>query len=404
MNKVVEKKWLIPFCLVTSLFLLWGLANNLTTTLLSAFKKVLDMNDTQTSLIQSAFYGAYFCFAIPAALYIKRYSYKAGILLGLGLYATGAMLFLPAAIVGTYGFFLIAIYVLAAGCTFLETVANPYIIAMGSPDTATRRLNVAQSLNPLGSITGILLSQVFVLQEISLHNISSVYLWLGLIMVLILVLMAFCLKTPAKEVTETNNSEFRIPNSELKQPPATSNLWRNPRFALGVLAEFFYIGAQVGVWSFTMLCAMQVLNCSEADSLYVYLAAIIAFTIMRFVFTWLMKWFGALTLQAISATVALLACGMVILGICYIVIIGLDLICACMCLMYPTIYATALADIPNEEDKKVGASLLIMSIVGGALLTVVQGYLSDLTNTQISFLVPALSFLVILLYSLYNRK
>ena len=177
--KTVERKYLVPFILVTSLFLLWGIANNMTDTLLSAFKKIMSMSDAHTSLIQLAFYGSYFCFALPAAIYIRKYSYKSGVILGLALYAVGAILFLPAAKAASYGFYLIAIYILAGGCSVLETTANPYILAMGAPETATRRLNVAQAFNPLGSITGILLSKYFILKDISLYSISGTYMTLG---------------------------------------------------------------------------------------------------------------------------------------------------------------------------------------------------------------------------------
>ena len=164
--KTIEKKNLVAFILVTSLFFLWGIANNMTDTILSAFKRIMSMTDTQTSLIQFAFYGSYFCFALPAALYIRRHSYKSGVIFGLLLYSIGAILFFPAAKTASYTFYLIAIYILAGGCSILETTANPYIMLMGSPQTATRRLNIAQAFNPLGSITGILLSQYFILGEL----------------------------------------------------------------------------------------------------------------------------------------------------------------------------------------------------------------------------------------------
>ena len=164
--KTIEKRYLVPFCLVTLLFLLWGMANNMTDTLLSAFKRIMSMTDTQTSLIQFAFYGSYFCFALPAALFIRKYSYKSGVILGLVLYAAGTILFFPASKAASYAFYLIAIYILAGGCSILETTANPYILSMGSPETATRRLNIAQAFNPLGSITGILMSQFFILSQL----------------------------------------------------------------------------------------------------------------------------------------------------------------------------------------------------------------------------------------------
>ena len=189
--KTLEKQHMLPFVLVTSLFLLWGLANNMTDTLLAAFKRIMDMSDTQTSLIQFAFYGSYFCFALPAALFIRKKSYKSGIIVGLSLYSLGALLFYPAARVESYAFYLFAIYVMAGGCSVLETTANPYIISMGNPETATRRLNIAQSFNPLGSISGILLSKFFILDNISLYSISGTYASLGLILIVILIAIFF---------------------------------------------------------------------------------------------------------------------------------------------------------------------------------------------------------------------
>ena len=172
---ILEKKYLLPFVLVTSLFLLWGLANNMTDTLLAAFRNIMDMSDTQTSFIQMAFYGAYFCVALPAALFIKRHSFKSGVLLGLVLYALGALLFLPAAMASSYAFYLVAIYIMASGCSVLETTANPYVMSMGSPETATRRLNIAQSFNPIGSIVGIMMSKYFILEDLSLYSVSGTY-------------------------------------------------------------------------------------------------------------------------------------------------------------------------------------------------------------------------------------
>lgn len=190
-NKVVEKRFLFPFILVTTLFALWGLANNMTDTLLAAFRKIMQMSDLQTSFIQMAFYGAYFCIALPAALFIRRYSYKSGVILGLILYAGGALLFWPAAKAESYAFYLIAIYILASGCSVLETTANPYIMSMGSPETATRRLNIAQSFNPIGSILGILVSKYFILQDISLYSVSGTYAGVGLVLLAIMVIMLF---------------------------------------------------------------------------------------------------------------------------------------------------------------------------------------------------------------------
>ena len=197
--KTIDRRHAVPFALVTSMFLLWGLANNMTDTLLAAFKRIMSMSDTQTSLIQFAFYGSYFCFALPAALFIRRRSFKSGIILGLLLYAAGAMLFLPAARVASYGFYLVAIYVMAGGCSVLETTANPYVMSMGAPRTATRRLNIAQSFNPVGSILGILMSKYFILDDISLYSISGTYAALGLVLLGILVVMLFARMPSGKD-------------------------------------------------------------------------------------------------------------------------------------------------------------------------------------------------------------
>ena len=290
--KTIEKKFLLPFCLVTVLFLLWGIANNMTDTLLSAFKRIMSMSDTQTSLIQFAFYGSYFCFALPAALYIRKFSYKSGVILGLGLYAAGAILFFPAAKVASYGFYLAAIYILAGGCSILETTANPYILSMGAPETATRRLNIAQSFNPLGSITGILLSQYFILGELSsasaaeraamspeqleamqaheLGAVTGTYMTLGFVLLAILVVMLL-VKMP--EGGDSGQGE--------RLGTIFRRLFANKTYAGGVVAQFFYVGAQIGVWSFTIRLVMQELGILEAKAASIYLASIICFSAAR---------------------------------------------------------------------------------------------------------------------------
>ena len=300
--KVIEKKTLLPFCLVTSLFLLWGLANNMTDTLLSAFKKIMSMTDTQTSFIQFAFYGSYFCFALPAALYIRKYSYKSGVLLGLALYAAGAILFFPAAKAASYAFYLVAIYILAGGCSILETTANPYILAMGAPETATRRLNVAQAFNPLGSITGILLSKFFILKDISLYSVSGTYMTLGFVLVIIMVVMCF----------------VRMPEGgdggEMSLKATFGRLFKNPKYIWGVVAQFFYVGAQIGVWSFTIRLVMKELGYVEAEGATIYLIAIIGFSVARFLFTWLMKFVRPVKLL-LWASVADIVCAALVVAL-----------------------------------------------------------------------------------------
>lgn len=394
--KVIEKKKLLPFCLVTSLFLLWGLANNMTDTLLSAFKKIMSMTDTQTSFIQFAFYGAYFVIALPAALFIRKHSYKSGVILGLCLYAGGAILFMPAAKAASYGFYLFAIYVMASGCSVLETTANPYIMSMGTPETATRRLNIAQAFNPIGSIIGILMSKFFILRDISLYSVSGTYMTLGLVLVVIMVVMA-CSHMP----------EGRDSGSQDSVGATFRRLFKNRVYAWGVIAQFFYVGAQICVWSFTIRLAMQELGIVESSAATIYLISIICHCGGRFIYTWLMKWFAPAKLLAFNAVAALLCTAGVILlrGMGWLPVICVILISFFMCIMFPTIYGLALCNVENPEkgghegDTKIGASGLIMAILGGALLTPVQAMISDATCINISYVVPLVCFVVIFLYA-----
>ncbi len=390
--KTIEKQYLLPFALVSVLFLLWGLANNMTDTLLAAFKKVMQMSDSQTSLIQFAFYGSYFCFALPAALFIRRFSFKAGIILGLLLYAGGAMLFYPSALTESYLFYLIAIYILAGGCSVLETTANPYILSMGSPETATRRLNIAQSFNPIGSIMGILLSQQFILKDISLNSISETYMGLGFVLIAIMVVMLFSKMPMGKDTAEGSVSA------------SFARLLKNKRYVWGVIAQFFYVGAQIGVWSFTIRLVMQELGIVEKDAATYYLASIVCFCCARFFFTWLMKFFRPARLMAWAAAADIVLCLMVILmsGSGMLVVGALVLVSFFMSLQFPTIYGIALDGV--GDDAKIGASGLIMAILGGALLTPLQGYVSDMFGVSVSYVVPLVCFVVVLGYSIVNRK
>lgn len=396
--KTIDRRHAVPFALVTSMFLLWGLANNMTDTLLAAFKRIMSMSDTQTSLIQFAFYGSYFCFALPAALFIRRRSFKSGIILGLLLYAAGAMLFLPAARVASYGFYLVAIYVMAGGCSVLETTANPYVMSMGDPGTATRRLNIAQSFNPVGSILGILMSKYFILDDISLYSISGTYAALGLVLLGILVVMLFA-RMPSGKDDDRNDSvgaSFR-------------RLLSNRLYRRGVVAQFFYVGAQIGVWSFTIRLVMQETGRLEAAASSIYLISIIGHCLSRFIYTGLMRWFSPSRLLTFGGVMSVLLSLTVVLsaGTGWLCITSLVLISSFMSLMFPTIYGIALGGIMRGEhpgDSKIGASGLIMSILGGALLTPLQGMVSDHTNIYTSYAVPAFCFVVVTSYAVYAHR
>ena len=394
--KVIERKYLLPFVLVTSLFALWGLANNMTDTLLAAFRKIMQMSDTQTSFIQMAFYGAYFCLALPAALFIRKHSYKSGVILGLCLYAAGAILFLPAANAASYAFYLIAIYIMAAGCSVLETTANPYIMSMGSPETATRRLNIAQSFNPIGSILGILVSKYFILQDISLYSVSGTYAAVGVVLIAIMVVMLFA-KMPEGQDTATATglgATFR-------------RLFANKKYVGGVIAQFFYVGAQIGVWSFTIRLVMKELGYVEAQAATLYLISIIGFSVSRFVYTWLMKYIEPQRLLVAGAILSTLSALVVVLTGGWVCVIALMLVSVFMSLMFPTIYGIALGSVSQSEhpdDTKIGASGLIMAILGGALLTPIQGMVSDHSSINLSYLVPMVCFIVVTIYGIRARK
>lgn len=406
-----KKLPLLPFALVTSLFLLWGIANDMNGTLLAAFKRIMSMSDLQSSLIQMAFYGSYFCFALPAALFIRRFTYKSGILLGLALYATGTLLFKPAGIAESYGFFLLAIYVMAGGCAILETTANPYILAMGSPETATRRLNIAQSFNPMGAIIGILLSRHFILGELNdadaaargamspaalhavrqgeLGAISGTYTIFGIVLVALLIVIA-CVRMPSEKDAGGSvsiASSFR-------------RIFGLRRYRNGVIAQFFYVGAQTCVWSFTIRAVMAETGVREAAASDVFLCSILAFTAFRFIFTALMKRHAPARLMAWAAIGAIVATALVIFGSGRTVIVALVAISACMSLMFPTIYGIALEGIEGD-DAKFAASGLIMAIIGGAVMTPIMGWISDTTGAiSTAFTVPAFCFIIVLIYSL----
>ena len=398
MMKTIDRRHAVPFALVTSMFLLWGLANNMTDTLLAAFKRIMSMSDTQTSLIQFAFYGSYFCFALPAALFIRRRSFKSGIILGLLLYVAGAMLFLPAARVASYGFYLVAIYVMAGGCSVLETTANPYVMSMGDPRTATRRLNIAQSFNPVGSILGILMSKYFILDDISLYSISGTYAALGLVLLGILVVMLFARMPSGKDDDRSDSvgASFR-------------RLLSNRLYRRGVVAQFFYVGAQIGVWSFTIRLVMQETGRLEAAASSIYLLSIVGHCLSRFIYTGLMRWFSPARLLTFGGVMSALLSLTVVLstGTGWLCITSLVLISSFMSLMFPTIYGIALGGIMRGDhpgDSKIGASGLIMSILGGALLTPLQGMVSDHTNIYTSYAVPAFCFVVVTAYAVYAHR
>jgi FHS family L-fucose permease-like MFS transporter len=405
----------LPFILITSLFLMWGLANNMTDTLLAAFKRIMSMTDFQTSWIQVAFYGSYFCLALPAAILIKKFTYKTGILIGLALFIAGSLLFYPASLTMSYAHFLMALFILAGGLSVLETAANPYIIAMGPEDTGTRRLNLAQSFNPIGSIVGVLLSKIFILSQLNvasaetratltreeLSAIQSAELaavmgpYVGVAVILALLWTAIAVSKMPQASDE---------GPELNIGATFKRLVRNKNYVWGVAAQFFYVGAQIGVWSYTIRYVMQELHFNEEEAASYYLAALVLFMVSRFICTGLMKIITPTNLLTALSVLAIFCTLVVIFGSGKIGVYALVAISGCMSLMFPTIYGLAVRGLGN--DTKIGGSGLIMAILGGAVLTSVQGQVSDLTGSiNIAYAVPLACFIIVAIYGVMaNRK
>lgn len=436
--------YLIPFILVTSLFFFWGVANNMTDTLLAAFKNILNMTDFQTSFIQMAFYGSYACFAIPAALLIRKFTFKMGIIVGLALYSIGTFLFYPAGQASSFTFYLFAIYILAGGCSILETTANPYILAMGRQENATLRLNFAQAFNPIGSISGIILSQIFILSHLSSNKgsmsatelqaaqanemsaVTLTYMGVGLVLLVVLIIILFYKKMPANKEVSTDSFGVTV-----------KKLIKRAHYSWGVVAQFFYVGAQIGVWSYTIRYVMKALNLVDATDAIVpervsqfitdnplwsslwqfdttttaenignsfYLSSLILFMVSRFIFTALMRYLRPGVLLAVAATGAIIASVIAIFLTGMTGVIGLVMISFFMSLMFPTIYGIALEGM-TEGESKVGGSFLVMAILGGALLTTGQGFLSTVFNSiNISFWIPLFCFVIVGIYGLLSYK
>ncbi|RED47518.1 L-fucose:H+ symporter permease [Seonamhaeicola aphaedonensis] len=422
-NVIVSKEMLIPFILVTSLFALWGFANAVTDPMVQAFKKVLELSNSQAAWVQMAFYGGYFCMALPAAMFMRKYSYKIGILIGLGLYAAGALLFYPAAVTEQFWFFCLGLYILTFGLAFLETAANPYALAMGSKETATQRLNLAQAFNPVGLIAGLFVAQQFVLKNLQSDDVSDFsaldevsktliktsdllvirdpYVILGLVILGVFVLFLVNKMPQSKE-------EGGMPNIS----ETFAVLFKNRKYTLGVLAQVLYVGAQIMCWTYIYQYA-EAIHMDSVTAGYYQMGAFIIFTIGRAVGTYLLKFVSSGKLLMYFALLAMLF----VIGTIFIKgVFGLYSLVGvsfCMSLMFPTIYGIALRDL-TEEQSKVGSAGLVMAIVGGALMPKLQGEIIDIggngvadvsilsvPEVNISFILPLLCFTYI---AWYGRK
>lgn len=402
---------LLPLILIFSLFFLWGMANNLNDILITQFKKVFTLSDFKAGLVQSAFYTGYFVFSIPAALWMKRYGYKAAVVFGLLLYTIGAFLFYPAAAAREYVLFLGALFVIASGLAFLETSANPLIVAMGDPATAARRLNFAQSFNPFGCIAGILIGREFILsghepttEELAVMSAAQLeafyhaesqavqgpYLVLGCV-VLAWALLILLVKFPAI-ATQAAQDETTGSWNDYKQ------LLAKGPFMFGVAAQFFYVGAQVCIWSFLIRYGQEAVRGTGEKTLANYLlASLVIFMVGRFVATALMSRVRAARLMWVYAAINVVLCAVAILQPGHSGLLALTATSFFMSLMFPTIFALSLKDLGHLA--KAGASFLVMAIIGGAVLTAVMGLVSDLTSIHAAVIVPLGCFVVIAIYA-----
>ena len=428
---IILKQTLVPFIVVTSLFALWGFANDITNPMVSAFKKVLELSNTQASWVQAAFYGGYFTMSLPAAYVLQRYSFKTGILVGLSLYALGALLFYPAAALQSYLFFLTALYVLTFGLAFLETTANPLILSLGPAETATRRLNLAQSFNPVGALSGLFIAQTFILKALQsddtdasgqsvyetlpaaakeavktadLNAIRNPYVVLGLVLIVLILIIA---KTNIPEKPSSGEAAGGMGGS-------IKRLLKKERCYGGFFAQLFYVGAQIMCWTYIYQYAEN-LGIDNASAVNYAYAALVLFLIGRFLFTYLLKFIQAgKLLLLLSLLASLFTLGAIFLpglqGLYSLVLVSF-----CMSIMFPTIYGLALSDL--GDDAKTTSAFLVMAIVGGALMPVLQGMVLDLggpayndirllgvSEVQLSFGIPLVCFIVVALYAYRSLK
>ena len=396
----------LPIVLIVALFFLWGVANNLNDVLISHFKSLFNLGDFGAGLVQSAFYLGYFCLAIPAALFMRAYGYRAAVLFGLILYGAGALLFWPAASALSYPAFLAALFVIASGLAFLETSANPLIARLGRPETASRRLNFAQAFNPLGSITGVLIGRAFILSDTSATTaldranaaaaVQMPYLCIG---IGVLLWAVFIRLAPFPAIATQ-------PDVEEGVGAASDFAWllRSPRFLIGVLAQFFYVGAQVGVWSFLIRYVETVLPGTPATVAAGYLtASLIVFMAGRFAGTAIMGRVRPLPLLAIFATIAALLCVVASVFGGMIGVVALVATSFFMSIQYPTIFAEAVDGLGPRT--KAGSALLVMAIVGGAVFPAVMGLVSDASGSIVrAMLVPAGCFVVVVAFGLFHLR
>ena len=426
---LIPKKYLLTFILVTSLFALWGFANDITNPMVAAFQTVMELSAAKASMVQFAFYGGYATMAIPAALFIRRFSYKSGILLGLALYATGAFLFIPAAAYQEFTYFCLSLYILTFGLAFLETTANPFILSLGDKETSTRRLNMAQAFNPVGSLSGMAVASFIVLPylwsdrrdstgqiifgtlseaekaDIRLHDLAVIrdpYVAIGLIVLIVFAIIAIT------KMPKTESEELKEVGDTHSVKKTLSNLWHNSIYREGVFSQMCYVAAQIMVWTFIIQYADH-RGINKAKAQLFNICAMSLNLTGRFVGTYCMKWVNTrklLTIFGICASICTLGaiCIEGMLGLYSLVAISLF-----MSIMFPSIYGIALENV-DSKDTHLGAAFLVMAIVGGALMPPLQGLIIDQQvimghpAVNVSFVLPLICFLIIICYGYRSYK
>ncbi len=416
---VVKKELIFPFIIITSLFALWGIANDLTNPMVSAFKKVMpELSNVQASLVQFAFYFGYFFMALPAALFIRKYSYKSGIILGLTLYAIGAFMFYPAAAFEEFNFFLISLWVITCGLAFLETTSNPLILSLGDKETATQRLNLAQAFNPIGSLIGMIVAQQFIIsalrsddkdvsgaliydtlsetgksaiRENDLGIISIPYIILGLVVLAIMIIIIFT------KIPKTSDSDKMSLSDSFKK------LFANKNYVQGVIAQAFYVGAQIMCWTYIFQYVDNINEnlpaTEQLTATWFNVAAMIIFLSGRWIGTGLMKTINPSKILMLFGIGGVIFCAATILingTVGLYALVGVSLF---MSIMFPTIYGIALKNMGDEA--KIGSAGLVIAIVGGALMPVLQGSILDwggsgFADMQILGFIPEVNFSFIL--------
>jgi MFS transporter, FHS family, L-fucose permease len=396
-SEVIPSKFIVPFIMVTTLFALWGFANDITNPLVKAFREIFQISNAQSSLVQFAFYGGYATMAIPAAIFIRKYSYKSGIVIGLALYAVGAMITIPASLMESFNLFLLGFYVLTFGLAFLETTANPYILSMGPEETATQRLNLAQSFNPMGSLIGMFVAMFYIQKQLTgerendLEIVRIPYTVIGI--VVLVVMVAFILKKLPKQGDSTGDVHLFATGRRLL---------KNTNYVEGVIAQAFYVGAQIMCWTFIFHYAEDSLGMPSEQASKYNIAAMIIFCSSRFICTFLLKFFSPgklLTGLAAGGFAATLGAIFIAGPVGLYCLVGIS---ACMSLMFPTIYGIALKGL--GDDAKLASAGLIFAIVGGALMPPLQGWIIDfgkiagMSATRFSFFLPAICFVIVAAY------